>query len=105
VFVAKLTEARPEPASDFKNKMEQKAPQYLKLVTHDFNDKDVDDLIEHFRDKERRKEFFKEYKELEMLLRDHLSRCVSASIPGGLRIVERDLRGGREGVHQDRLHR
>ena len=51
----------------FKNKMEQKAPQYLRLVTHGFNDKDVDDLIEHFRDKERRKEFFKEYKELEML--------------------------------------
>jgi type I restriction enzyme R subunit len=51
----------------FKNKMEQKAPQYLKLVTHGFNDKDVDDLIEHFRDKERRKEFFKEFKELEML--------------------------------------
>ena len=51
----------------FKNKMEQKAPQYLRLVTHNFNDKDVDDLIEHFRDKERRKEFFKEYKELEML--------------------------------------
>jgi type I restriction enzyme R subunit len=47
--------------------MEQKAPQYLKLVTHGFNDKDVDDLIEHFRDKERRKEFFKEFKELEML--------------------------------------
>ena len=51
----------------FKNKMEQKAPQYLRLITHGFNDKDVDDLIEHFRDKERRKEFFKEYKELEML--------------------------------------
>jgi type I restriction enzyme R subunit len=51
----------------FKNKMEQKAPQYLKLVTHGFNDKDVDDLIEHFRDKERRQEFFKEFKELEML--------------------------------------
>jgi type I restriction enzyme R subunit len=51
----------------FKNKMEQKVPQYLKLVTHGFNDKDVDDLIEHFRDRERRKEFFKEYKELEML--------------------------------------
>ena len=32
-----------------------------------FNDKDVDDLIEHFRDKDRRKEFFKEFKELEML--------------------------------------
>ena len=51
----------------FKNKMEQKAPQYLGLITHGFNDKDVDDLIEHFRDKRRRKEFFKEYKELEML--------------------------------------
>ena len=51
----------------FKNKMEQKALPYLKLVTHGFNDKDVDDLIEHFRDKERRKEFFKEFKELEML--------------------------------------
>jgi type I restriction enzyme R subunit len=51
----------------FKNKMEQKAGPYLKLVTHGFNDKDVDDLIEHFRDKERRKKFFKEFKELEML--------------------------------------
>ena len=47
--------------------MEQKAPGYLGLVTRDFNDKDVDDLIEHFRDPERRKEFFKEYKEIEML--------------------------------------
>jgi len=28
-----------------------------------FNDKDVDTLIEHFRDPERRKAFFKEYKE------------------------------------------
>jgi type I restriction enzyme, R subunit len=27
----------------------------------------VDGLIEHFRDKDRRKEFFKEYKEIEML--------------------------------------
>jgi type I restriction enzyme, R subunit len=51
----------------FKNKMEQSAPGYLKLVTHGFNDKDVDDLIEHFRDKGRRQEFFKEFKELEML--------------------------------------
>jgi len=51
----------------FKNKMEQKASRYLKLVTQGFNDKDVDDLIEHFRDKDRRKEFFKEFKELEML--------------------------------------
>jgi type I restriction enzyme R subunit len=33
----------------------------------EFNDKDVDTLIEHFRDPERRKAFFKEYKEIEML--------------------------------------
>jgi len=51
----------------FKAKMETKAPAYLALVTRKFDDKDVDNLIEHFRDKERRKEFFKEYKEIEML--------------------------------------
>ena len=51
----------------FKAKMETKAPAYLALVTRNFNDKDVDNLIEHFRDKERRKEFFQEYKEIEML--------------------------------------
>lgn len=51
----------------FKAKVESKAPAYLMLVTQNFNDKDVDNLIEHFRDKERRKEFFKEYKEIEML--------------------------------------
>lgn len=51
----------------FQNKMEKKAPEYLALIEQDFNDKDVDNLIEHFRDPERRKEFFKEYKEIEML--------------------------------------
>ena len=51
----------------FKNKMESKIPRYLGLVEHNFNDKDVDQLIEHFRVPERRKEFFKEYKEIEML--------------------------------------
>ena len=51
----------------FKNKMESKAPDYLGLIERNFNDKDVDTLIEHFRDPERRKEFFKEYKEIEML--------------------------------------
>jgi type I restriction enzyme R subunit len=51
----------------FKNKMESKAPAYLGLIARNFNDKDVDTLIEHFRDPERRKEFFKEYKEIEML--------------------------------------
>ncbi len=51
----------------FETKMTQKAPDYLTLIQHNFNDKDVDQLIEHFRDKERRKAFFKEYKEIEML--------------------------------------
>lgn len=51
----------------FNAKMESKAPPYLALIEQDFNDKDVDNLIEHFRDKDRRKEFFKEYKEVEML--------------------------------------
>ena len=51
----------------FKNKMEQKAPGYIKLVKRNFIDKDVDDLIEYFRDKDRRQEFFKEFKEVEML--------------------------------------
>ena len=51
----------------FKNKMEQKAPAYLALIKRNFDDKDVDGLIEHFRDKDRRKELFKEYKEIEML--------------------------------------
>ena len=51
----------------FKAKMEEKAPAYLTLNTQNFTDKDVDNLIEHFRDKERRKAFFREYKEIEML--------------------------------------
>jgi type I restriction enzyme R subunit len=51
----------------FKSKMTDMAPIWLKLVQHKFDDRDVDSLIEHFRDKDRRKEFFKEYKEIEML--------------------------------------
>lgn len=51
----------------FKNKMESKAPEYISLIERKFNDQDVDTLIEHFRDPERRKEFFKEYQEIEML--------------------------------------
>ena len=51
----------------FQNKMEQKAPDYIGLIERNFDDKDVDTLVEHFRDPERRKEFFKEYKEIEML--------------------------------------
>ncbi len=51
----------------FKSKMESQAPQYLAFIKQGFIDKDVDNLIEHFRDAERRKSFFKEYKEIEML--------------------------------------
>ncbi|MBM3435702.1 MAG: HsdR family type I site-specific deoxyribonuclease [Bacteroidetes bacterium] len=51
----------------FKSKMEDTVPPYLKLITQNFIDKDTDNLIAHFRDKSRRKEFFKLYKELEML--------------------------------------
>jgi type I restriction enzyme R subunit len=51
----------------FESKMKDKAPAYLELISHNFDDRDVDGLIEHFRDKERRKAFFKEYKEIEML--------------------------------------
>lgn len=51
----------------FQDKMQTKAPEYLALIARNFDDKDVETLIEHFRDPERRKEFFKEYKELEML--------------------------------------
>ena len=51
----------------FQSKMETRAPEYLGLIERNFDDKDVDTLIEHFRDPGRRKEFFKEFKELEML--------------------------------------
>ncbi len=51
----------------FKTKMGNIAPDYIRLIESNFNDKDIDNLIEHFRDPERRKAFFKEYKEIEML--------------------------------------
>jgi type I restriction enzyme R subunit len=51
----------------FKTRMEGVASDYLGLIGRSFNDTDVDLLIEHFRDPERRKAFFKEYKEIEML--------------------------------------
>lgn len=51
----------------FKARMEENVPPYLKLITQGFNDKDTDNLIAHFRDKSKRKEFFKLYKEIEML--------------------------------------
>lgn len=51
----------------FKSKMEEQVPPYLKLIEHNFTDKDTDNLIAYFRDKSGRKEFFKLYKEVEML--------------------------------------
>ncbi len=51
----------------FRAKMTEQVPLYLNLIEQGFNDKDTDHLIAHFRDKSRRKEFFKLYKEVEML--------------------------------------
>ena len=51
----------------FQSKMKEKALPYIGLIKRNFDDKDVDNLVEYFRDKDRRKEFFKEYKEMEML--------------------------------------
>jgi len=51
----------------FQSKMEDVAPPYLALIDRNFDDKDVENLIEHFRDPDRRKVFFKEFKEIEML--------------------------------------
>jgi type I restriction enzyme R subunit len=51
----------------FQSKMENDVPPYLELIKHGFNDKDTDNLISYFRDKSKRKEFFKVFKEVEML--------------------------------------
>ncbi len=51
----------------FQRKMNDQVPGYLGLIGGRFDDRSVDILIEHFRDPERRKAFFKEYKEIEML--------------------------------------
>lgn len=51
----------------FQSKMEEKSPDYLALIKHNFDDRDIDGLVETFRDPARRKEFFREYKEIEML--------------------------------------
>lgn len=51
----------------FQSKIEKDVPPYLKLIKHGFNDKDTDNLISYFRDKSKRKEFFKLFKEIEML--------------------------------------
>lgn len=51
----------------FESKIKKDVPPYLELIKHNFNDKDTDNLISYFRDKSKRKEFFKLFKEVEML--------------------------------------
>lgn len=51
----------------FKMRMEDNVPAYLKLVSRPITDKEIDILIDYFKDKSKRKEFFKLYKELESL--------------------------------------
>lgn len=51
----------------FKMQMEGDAPAYLKWVSRPITDKEIDKLIDYFKDKPNRKGFFKLYKELESL--------------------------------------
>lgn len=51
----------------FKQKMEKEGKEYLSLITHPFDDKQTDKLIEIFKDKSRRAEFIKFYKQIETL--------------------------------------
>ena len=51
----------------FKARIEQDVSKYLKLVKRPITDKETDKLIEYFKDKSKRKEFYKIYKELEAL--------------------------------------
>ena len=89
----------------FKAKMESKAPAYLKLLTSNFDDKDVDNLIEHFRDKDRRKEFFKEYKEIEMLYEIISPDAFLRPFIDAYSTLSAHLRRGLQGLHEDSLRR
>lgn len=51
----------------FKARMDKDAPKYIKLVKWPITDKETDKLIEYFKDKSKRKEFYKIYKEVESL--------------------------------------
>ena len=84
----------------FKDKMETKAPAYLGLIERNFNDKDVDNLIEHFRDPERRKEFFKEYKEIEMLYEIISPDAFLRPFIDGLHDAVEHLSRGAQSLHQ-----
>jgi type I restriction enzyme R subunit len=51
----------------FEKKLTEEAKQYFDLLTGAFDDRQAGILIEHFRDEEKRKAFFKLYNEIEML--------------------------------------
>jgi type I restriction enzyme R subunit len=53
--------------TQFKTKIEKEAPKYFKLIKRPITDKETDILIDYFKNKSKRKEFFKLYKELESL--------------------------------------
>jgi type I restriction enzyme R subunit len=86
----------------FKNKMESKAPDYLGLIERNFNDKDVDTLIEHFRDPNGARNSSRSTR------RSRCSTRSSRPMPSCARTsttTERligDLSGGAQGLHQDR---
>jgi hypothetical protein len=82
--------------------MESRAPDYLGLIERNFNDKDVDTLIEHFRDPERRKALFKEYKEIEMLYEIISPDAFLRPFIDDYGTLVGDLSGRPQGLHQDR---
>jgi len=53
--------------STFKSLMKDKARPYLELIGHRFDDKTVERAIEIFSDKDKREDFYKFFKQLEML--------------------------------------
>ena len=81
----------------FQTKIEGKGRDYVKLIEHDFNDKDVDNLIDHFRDKGLRKELFKEYKNSRCSTKS-FPGCLFAALHGNLRDAVRDLRRSQSGL-------
>jgi len=51
----------------FETKMKKESARYLGLVKHGFTDKDTDAIIEYFKDKSKREEFRRFYREIEAL--------------------------------------
>ena len=51
----------------FETKMKKESVRYLGLIKHSFTDKDTDAIIEYFKDKSKREEFRRFYREIEAL--------------------------------------